>query len=148
MAIFRDIPQPTPDRFRIRDRRLNPNKHVEDLTRGAEFFQLHNNGPDQDPRASNPWRFIFGWNENDRSRIRSIQIDSNSSNVSQIVEAVMTDLAIPEGDYQSCLQVRHDAQIRQLIEELKQALYERDSTLIRYAHHDLQVSENAMHQRY
>ena len=56
----------------------------------------------------------------------------------------MTDLAIPKGDYQSCLQARHDAQIRQLIGELQQALYERDSKLVRHAHHESQAAESAM----
>ena len=86
----------SPDRPRIHDRTFNPNKHFDDSTRGAEFLQLRNNSPDQDPRASSPSRLILGWHENGRSRIGSTQIDSNSANATQIVEAVMTDLAIPQ----------------------------------------------------
>ena len=56
----------------------------------------------------------------------------------------MTDLAVSRGDCEFCLQARFEAPIRQLIGELQQALYERDSKVVSYAHHDLLAQENAM----
>ena len=81
LAIFKDAPPriargthdrrltTTPDRLRIRDRRSNPHKHIDDSTRGAEFFQLHNNSPDISQGASSPPRQLLGWHDTDRSRV-------------------------------------------------------------------------------